>query len=714
MITAPFNFVPLSKEVFFPDWAEDISHDAPFKDSQSGVIDITLTAKSPIFVRDSVDENMFCSHNGDYYIPSTSVKGMVRNILEIMSFSKMSQVDDDTYAVRDLRNRELYMSKMTPDKILSGWLKKTQDGYVIEDCGRAGRIKHEEIDKIFNIDFASKFRKGAFSNKADDKTALKKYGMLQSSNLTHTFTHTTLSTVGDKRYVYDKSSSLEATLVLTGQPSARDETKKIPSGKVYEFLFFESRKDIKLSKEAMDNFLFSYFDGRDTEPKESPDWTYWKEKLENGEKVPVFFQKDGSNVAHFGLSYLYKLPYKHSVEFGIPQNHKDTKKLDLAQSIFGYTHDTTSLKGRVQFSHFKSTSKPQVLQERTEILGTPRASYYPIYVRQNEKLFMTFMDDFSIAGWKRYPIHKGNITVKTEKNDNENVGTKFIPLKDGVTFSGKLRYHNLKKAELGAILSALTFHNTKDSYHNIGMAKSLGYGKIKIKLNGVDNFEDYLKSFELEMASNISNWSETDQLKELLSMSLEQNNAGNSKLRYMPLEEFANNKSISKDCLRNYTKLEHIKSCKITSLVSSAELEEAKSLQVKRAETLRLQKEKELEEEKIAQEKLKKEQEFQNKLKLTMNSNNLQIMENFINDHKDTHDIEMVKEKYKDLLQQKESNKHEKVNNEAKKAWDGIHNPKYIKGLQKSLKSFIKKWERNNKGSKFVLELVDKAKQELK
>jgi CRISPR/Cas system CSM-associated protein Csm5 (group 7 of RAMP superfamily) len=113
MITAPYNFVPLNKEIFYPSWADDVSHDVPFEDAESGEIDITITAKSPIFIRDSKDEEEFCQHNNEYYIPSSSVKGMLRNVLEIMSFSKMrlETFDDDTYAVRDLRNPTLYMTK---------------------------------------------------------------------------------------------------------------------------------------------------------------------------------------------------------------------------------------------------------------------------------------------------------------------------------------------------------------------------------------------------------------------------------------------------------------------------------------------------------------------------------------------------------------------------------------------------------------------------
>ena len=42
-IKAPFNFVPLSDKVFFPDWADKISHDIPFEDGVSGTIELTLT-----------------------------------------------------------------------------------------------------------------------------------------------------------------------------------------------------------------------------------------------------------------------------------------------------------------------------------------------------------------------------------------------------------------------------------------------------------------------------------------------------------------------------------------------------------------------------------------------------------------------------------------------------------------------------------------------
>ena len=667
MITAPFNFVPLSQKVFFPDWADSVSHNIPFEDATSGVIDISMTAKSPIFVRDGgEDDTLFCNHQGTKYIPSSSVKGMVRSVLEILSFSKMSLFNDDTYAVRDLRNRELYMSKMTPDKTLCGWLKKVRDEYYIEDCGKTGRIRHEEIDKIYNINFASKFKQGNFRNKAKDKVAQIKYELLpKGATLEHNFSYYKKD-VNREIYRYEKYGSKKGTLVLTGQPSARKEPRgQKPSGKVYEFLFFESKGDIKLTKETYQNFLFAYFDGRDTEPKESPDWKYWKKRLEKGGKVPIFFQKNGSSVAHFGLSYLYKLPYTNSVSGGVPATHTDSRK-DMAETIFGYIGKEKALKGRVQFSHFKAVNEAQELDEKIEVLGTPRASYYPIYVKQRDgRLFTTFMENgFSISGRKRYPIQKGiqsyPLPTTKEGKVNTDVATIFTPLREGVLFEGKLRYHNLKKAELGALLSALTFHGTKECYHNIGMAKSLGYGKIELQINGIE-IGEYLKAFETEMTATIPNWAKSEQLTELLTMATEQNNSGNSKLRYMELKDFASNKTGDKDYLRNYTALDNIKTVTVKSLISQEDLKALKEIQAQRAEAERLRVEQEAlkEREKRAWEAVKE-------------SINIATIQAFIDKYKDSEYKTDAQKRIKAIEREIEKLKEEESQQEAIEKWEAV------------------------------------------
>lgn len=729
MITAPYNFVPLNKEIFYPTWSEQVSHDVPFEDGESGVVDITITAKSPIFIRDHENKEEFCQHNGQYYIPSTSVKGMVRNVLEIMSFSKMRDeiFDDNTYAVRDLSKADnFYMSEMKKPTF-GGWLKKVYDSYVIEDCGEVGRIRHEEIDKALGIEFAKYFKGNTFDAKNQKhKSSKYKYGLvgeeLKTIILSEPFKSKTNAKYDNRVfYNYLKDGKNKATLVLTGQPTPRKDTGKMGDGKGYEFLFFNAKNEIIVSEKAIENFKFAYFDKRTTEPKESPDWTYWKEKLENGEKVPVFFQKDSLGIKHFGLSYLYKLPYSHSVKDGIPKAHFESEDLDLAQTIFGYINKEKkeALKGRVQFSHFKAVSNPTVLPQRSEILGTPRASYYPIYVKQTDgKLFTTFMDGhFEIAGRKRYPIHNSNKTTRTTNTGNDNVGTSFKPLKDGVVFKGKLRFHNLKKTEIGALLSALTFHNSSKTFHNIGMAKSLGYGKVEIKLDGIKDMDSYLKEFELIIGEQISNWANTQELKELLSMATEQENEGNSKLKYLELLEFAKNKTgDDKDYLRNYTALDNIKIILIKSLLSD---DERKSLISKKDEIAKQREEKIKQEEEAKRQQAelevqaKKEQE---ELERAFSSNDIQIIKNFILKYPENEKITELETIQKSLEETQLENKFSLVNTNAQKAWDSIHEAKYRAKIKTSLQGFIKKWEapKNHKGSDFVLELVEKAKQELK
>ena len=110
MIKAPYNFVPLENKAFYPSWAIHISQDIPFEDGVSGSIEYTIEAKTPIFVRNGYtdrehpDSTFSKTHDGKFFIPGTSIKGEIRNVLEILSFGKMTQVQDARFGIRDLSN----------------------------------------------------------------------------------------------------------------------------------------------------------------------------------------------------------------------------------------------------------------------------------------------------------------------------------------------------------------------------------------------------------------------------------------------------------------------------------------------------------------------------------------------------------------------------------------------------------------------------------
>ncbi|MCD8213424.1 MAG: RAMP superfamily CRISPR-associated protein, partial [Campylobacter sp.] len=203
MITAPYNFVPLNEKVFYPSWADEVSHDVPLKDGQSGVIELEITAKSPIFIKngkakdekneEKKDCNEFChflNKNGEkeYYIPASSIKGMLRNVLEIMSFSKI-RMDENRHkkhlSVRDMTNKIL-----APTAKNCGFLVKNGDKIFLKKC-EFKKISHKELNspKLKDIPTAEQKYK-EFLHLLKQKTGLVFTGSIDNKKKEFLFTET--------------------------------------------------------------------------------------------------------------------------------------------------------------------------------------------------------------------------------------------------------------------------------------------------------------------------------------------------------------------------------------------------------------------------------------------------------------------------------------------------------------------------------------------
>jgi CRISPR-associated protein (TIGR03986 family) len=527
MITAPYNFVPLNDRVFFPPWAEDVSHDIPFSDGESGVIDIEITAKSPIFIRDhsSDKENPsqeFCHHkmqdgSKQYYIPGSSLKGMTRSVMEILSFAKMEFINDATLSVRDMSDRKHLVGQANG----CGFLVKKDKEYYIQDCGKPITISYNEVKNA-----TGKWLKGIESAKEKYNkigNVLKELPIKKIQKSMNVRGRKIPKTIA----IFDQTSKQKGILVCTGSIN----------NKKNEFIFMPNGRTLSLNKDIVKKFETVYFN------EESIDGQFWQNKQKNGYKIPIFYKKDGNNIQAIGLTQLFKLAYNKTIHQAIKQDKKDN--LDLPETILGTVKNKFALKGRVYFSHLASTHVTFENKTKEEILGTPNASYYPNYIEQNDTYnnkinqYATLMDeDAVIRGYKRYPLHK-SLKESQKTNENEKVRTKFKSLDSGSKFIGKIRFHNLKKAEIGALLSALTFHGNSDKYmHNLGMAKPLGYGKIEIKLtlkNLNHSQDEYLDEFEKLMCNNIPNWKNSQQLKELFAMA-DINTNNDDKLIYQQLK----------------------------------------------------------------------------------------------------------------------------------------------------------------------------------
>lgn len=581
MIKAPYNFVPLENDAFYPSWSGHISQDIPFEDGVSGSLEYKMTALTPIFVRNGNadrenQEERFSNVRGDYFIPGTSVKGEIRSVLEVLSFGKMTQYQDGRFGIRDLSatgNGPYYRSQIK--EVKCGWLYKEcdedgKDVYRINDCGTPKKIKPEDVDahlgtdlKEFKFNFGSKRKVVDKNTEGKIRSALYKYEeklgvdfktelhdgkSVVESQLSDRFAVTYDQEHKCEMAAYSKSGNV-GTLVVTGQPDKRqfDTNKNKWKGKYFEFVFMSSDNVITVEKSVVEDFISIH--------KNNYDFVHqWGMDLNSGRRIPVFFIQNSNGVDCIGLSYMFRIPSASFIKSAIPIKLQSSVRKDLAECIFGCVNDAAgSLKERVVFGSAFADGKPEECEAVRTVLASPKPSYGPLYVQNG-----SWNDESArIKGRKRYPVRE---TVLPPQEGTDATASSFIPLKPGTVFKGRIAFHNLRTCELGALISALTFNMHRECFHSIGGAKPYGYGKVELEIekfnvksivdgktydgSSIGNFNE---AFVSEMKKFDPQWENSASLRELFAMARGIRQVDNNDFSYMVMSttradnEFANN-----------------------------------------------------------------------------------------------------------------------------------------------------------------------------
>ena len=161
-VGAPYNFVPMWKTVAELNKKTDtISHDCVSNNLISGVIDYCVTAKTPIIV-DNGNGDFVKNNYGEYVIPGSSMCGLIRNNVQILSQSSLADDIDDYSlmfrevggAVRSSMNKSAYDGVLGSGTVqLDGKslsvLKNVKAGY-IKNTGKEYIIYHTKPDRINN------------------------------------------------------------------------------------------------------------------------------------------------------------------------------------------------------------------------------------------------------------------------------------------------------------------------------------------------------------------------------------------------------------------------------------------------------------------------------------------------------------------------------------------------------------------------------------
>ncbi len=155
-ISAPYSFVPLNKDVYIPAWYNKVSQDIPFEDGEDGIIEVKWRNVSPLIIRDGscgkseVAQSVFVDMPDGtrrYFIPGSSIKGMLRNVMAIMSFGKFNSFTDRKFGYRDIRDSK-YRTKMV--NVCHGWLQKSGKDYILYPCkGEVEKIDIKEVEALY-------------------------------------------------------------------------------------------------------------------------------------------------------------------------------------------------------------------------------------------------------------------------------------------------------------------------------------------------------------------------------------------------------------------------------------------------------------------------------------------------------------------------------------------------------------------------------------
>lgn len=595
-VGAPYNFVPMWEKTVAIKKEEQISHDSADIGLISGEIDYKITARTPIIVDDG-SGHFVKNHYGQYAIPGSSICGLIRSNVQVLSQSSLADdIDDYSLMYREVggakdtsMNKEKYDIILGSDSIMvngksvsilknvkAGYIENTGSGYVIYHTKpdsintKLGDVNYyvlseryvfeqlssgrDEFEYLKMIPLQHEYKNHEFKkyidekghthyvcigkdrdsqdnykslldaldeyadvkalrgrNKEEARNKVKQAKKLVSDNLNPRFkpgihkvsymvSNDRISAIGEVNKYKNNgclviSGAMQEKKALYVIPEIDKDTKPIDLGK-------EDDKDVRAYKIDYENKKNQLGDSKE----------YWALPKNIGDIKPVFYVL--LERIYFGFTPRLRLFYQNKIHDGLGDGHAKGV-FDYAKSLFGYSSDRDSYKARVSFSDAKIVGDVMgSIRADKLILGEPKPTSYADYLNlKSNGASNTYNDDgFRLRGMKQYWLHdKADPKTPVEQ---KNVASTIHPLPEGTSFEGKVRFHNLRKEELGLLIWALKL--SPESEMNIGKAKPYGYGRIKLNVSGVREFSPEraydTTSFSLNPFEEINN----EQINELV------------------------------------------------------------------------------------------------------------------------------------------------------------------------------------------------------
>jgi CRISPR-associated protein (TIGR03986 family) len=548
---APYNFVPLPEHMV-P--AQDLPDLDSYGDGLlTGRIECELETCSPLYVRGVMTSDDYRDFGekgpealtaeekekrAPFYstqagkveghpepaIPGSSLRGMVRTLVEIAGFGDARWVSKEptftfraVAASRDDPLREPYR------QVIGAFGRNVRVGYLVQR-GEDWFVQPALTPSDMGWPSDDAFLKVKERNISGRD--LPEYVRLDDPNYCPQIHHVRFdvdirrsqrgSYVAVSQLVAFKRSTLryEGYLVCSGnmKESAKDRAQRSPR-KSHALVLMpnEKARALKVRRQAIDDYLA----GLTSYQKEQ--LTAWSGGNSSPygclyDLKPVFYVAEGNEVVYFGHSPNFRIPARlHGsnraatpLDF-VPDALRNNLQPDLADALFGWVEDQDfpqgQRAGRVFFedAHFVSARDGVWLRPdpiTPHVLAGPKVTTFQHYLVQDRNAghdpdrketlayYGSPPNTTQIRGHKLY-WHRGaspDIEATPKEREHEKQLTRIIPIKSGVRFKFTVHFENLRPEELGALWWALSLPGEagKEYRHKLGMGKPLGMGAVKI------------------------------------------------------------------------------------------------------------------------------------------------------------------------------------------------------------------------------------------
>lgn len=543
VIRAPYNFVPLPEAVFVVDPTTLPTHDCYHSDRHTGYIDLDIQTETLLYTRcayppefadkevSRTPQRQAFFHHGDPkvpFIPGSSVRGMIRTLVEIIGFGKMTHVSDERLIYRAVGDTtslgQMYRSKLLGTgnplpypsaNLKGGYLRKLGTDWYI-----APAIEHHGESFVHTREYPP------FAGQRGEK------GKYDEADLVGVFVKPPMARREKRSPGSNRPSLCLADVPPTDIRKRREDTEPLEAGWFSGVLVRSGHMRGKhmhcvMYEEDPDNKKWIRI------PRDL--WELYERdiKISRGipcreiknEGDPLFYLTEPTlstaanpcRLVFFGPTMMFRIPYDHGVQAFIPEFLRNNEEVDLAEAIFG----TTERKGRVRFedacfvrvdggvsplldSGFAGTLVPK-------ILSSPKPTSFQNYLvqpidpgdrrklchyeepwvknRQPGKAPVSPSQGTVIRGHKLYwnkqadeeSVTENPTDVQRDANGltGDTQHTVIRPVRNGCHFAGKIHFENLSGWELGVLLAALKLKD-QDSRHQLGMGKPYGMGRLKI------------------------------------------------------------------------------------------------------------------------------------------------------------------------------------------------------------------------------------------